>query len=79
MLVDVALWAAHAAFLCAVRAMSSRQASAACLGDDGIASETMSVHPAGNPMSHSRNWGFKGPPITAARPSPLLGDAPFRL
>jgi hypothetical protein len=33
------------------------------LGDYGVSESSKSVHPAGNPMSHSTHIGFTFPPI----------------
>jgi hypothetical protein len=33
------------------------------LGDDGVSEGPQSVHPSGNPMSHSTHVGFNGPPF----------------
>ena len=35
------------------------------LRDDGVSESPKSVHPAGNPMSHSTHVGFNAPPATA--------------
>jgi hypothetical protein len=37
------------------------------LGDDGVSESVQSVHPRGNPMSHSTHVGFNEPPTSAAR------------
>jgi len=41
------------------------------LWDDGVAEAAQSVHPSGNPISHSTHVGFNGPPT-----SELLSDGP---
>jgi hypothetical protein len=42
-----------------------------------VTEDLLSVHPAGNPISHSTHAGFGGPPI--ARPSVSLTTFPFRI
>ena len=37
------------------------------LRDDGVAEGSKTVHPSGNPMSHSTHVGFNEPPTVAAR------------
>ena len=46
------------------------------LGDDGVAEGSNSVHPSGNPISHSTHVGFSAPPTTTTSGSPpcALGD-----
>src|SRR5262245_6901854 len=40
------------------------------LGDDGVAEGSQSVHPSGNPMSHSTHVGFNAPFTAVRRLSP---------
>src|SRR5215831_10516346 len=40
------------------------------LGDYGVAEASQSVHPVGNPMSHSTHVGFRLPPTAVLRLSP---------
>lgn len=49
------------------------------LGDDGVAEGAQSVHPGGNPMSHSTHVGFSGPPTVFGSWSPLEGGRLARL
>jgi hypothetical protein len=43
------------------------------LGDDGVAEASKSVHPAGNPMSHSTHVGFNCPPTADDRGGEWFG------
>ncbi len=47
------------------------------LGDDGVSEAAQSVHPVGNPMSHSTHTGFNCP-LSPARPTASVSsiDAP---
>jgi len=40
------------------------------LRDDGVAEASQSVHPSGNPMSHSTHVGFSCPPAAVCKLSP---------
>lgn len=43
------------------------------LGHDGISEASKSVHPSGNPMSHSTHIGFSWPPMTVGSSVFALG------
>lgn len=51
---------------------ASERAFDRALRDDGVAESLESVHPRGNPMSHSTHGGFRLPPTSAARFLPCV-------